>query len=720
MNSRKPTSSSTSFLHRIQRIPLTIKLVVVAFLSFAVILIISGYLTQQNNLRALNANAEKDLTRVGSVINGELKGYEATSSALALALASRDDIKDLYLKGDRVKLLKLLNPIFSELKAKYNIVQLYVETDQGVVFLRAHDPTQLGDYVTYRTTIASVVQTHQSASGFEVDINGSSVHGVAPMLKDGKFIGMVEVGIDFGQSFLEKMSIETDANYTLWLYTPTTRSINVKPQKIGPPGNHEDYFYFAGTQNGIFDSPRANFDAVHNTFNPIANTALTGTQPHANLLLPLTSEGLNGFARTYFGVLEISLPYDKQVADANRASQTEQISRLLGSLAGMIVLGFAINLVILRPLQTLSNYATKNAGKVVSDPLVLETGDEFEQMANQFNGMLTAIQSGRQELENLVEQRTAQLQAVNDVAKVASSILDPDELINKVVHVITERFGYYYAAIFLVIENGHWAELKDATGTAGEILKARRHRLQVGGNSMVGSAIQSREAHIALDVGDAPIRFNNPLLPNTRSEIALPLMVGERIVGALDVQSTKENDFKPEDIATLQGLANQVAIALENARLFRETNDSLDELRQVNQQYIASAWADRLKNNTVEYSTNISAALADEPASSRQIDIPLKLREQIIGNIEIETGQDWSEEDQTWVEALATQLAVSLENARLLEESQQSALRERLSASIVQKLWGAGSVENILQTAARELGRALEASESVIELKVEE
>ncbi|GAB4501402.1 MAG: hypothetical protein Fur0035_09440 [Anaerolineales bacterium] len=719
MNSRQSPSVLRSLLTNFQRTSLTVKLIAIALFSFAIILAISNYLDRQNNLNALNASAEKDMERISGVVSSELKGYETTSAALALSLASRTDIQELYLKGDRVNLLKLLNPIFSELKEKYNIVHLYVENEQGVVFLRVHNSSQLGDSVTYRTTVASVIQNHQAASGFEVGANGPSVRGVAPMFKDGKFIGMLEVGIDFGQNFLEKISRETGANYTLWLYDPTTRPIGVKAQKSGPPSVHEDFSYFAGTQSANFRTPRESFTAAKDSLQPQFNAFLQDKNfPQASLLLPLVSEKLSGFDQTFFGVMEISLPYAEQIAALEAANRAQQGSRLLGTILGLIVLGAAISFVVLRPLRLFSEFARKNASGETIENLQLETGDEFEELARQFNALLDSIRAGRQEMEDIINQRTEQLKAVNDVAQVATSILEPDKLISQVVNVITQRFGYYYAAIFLV--NERWAELKDATGTAGEILKARHHRLLIGGNSMVGSAIQSREAHIALDVGDAPVRFNNPLLPNTRSEIALPLIVGERVVGALDVQSTRESDFKPEDIATLQSLANQVAIALENARLFGEMTDSLDELRQANQQYVSSAWSDRLKSGSIEYVTGASALLAGESENSQRISIPLKLREQAIGNIEIETGQEWSSEDQTWVESLATQLGVSLENARLLEESQQAALRERLSASIVQKLWGAGSVENILQTAVRELGRALEASEAIIDLKVED
>jgi GAF domain-containing protein len=346
------------------------------------------------------------------------------------------------------------------------------------------------------------------------------------------------------------------------------------------------------------------------------------------------------------------------------------------------------------------------------------TTDEIGEVTIYFNRMISRLDELQQTLEKRVAERTDQLRASNEVGRIASTILDPDTLINRVVELITESFDYYYAAIFLIDENEHWAELKAATGSAGKILLERHHRLQITRTSMVGTAVSMREPQVALDVGVAAVRFNNPLLPNTRSEIALPLVVAGRVIGALDVQSIRGADFNPDIISTLQSMANQVAIAIENARLFKEMDQALDELRQSNRQYVLSAWSDKLKSTALEYTTG--SVLNQSNSSSRELEVNLNLRDESIGVIRLEKESEWSKEDKEWVEALATQVAVSLENARLVEESQQTAFREKLSASIIQKLWSANSVEGILQTAIHELGRAFEVSEATILLNQED
>ena len=222
--------------------------------------------------------------------------------------------------------------------------------------------------------------------------------------------------------------------------------------------------------------------------------------------------------------------------------------------------------------------------------------DELGVVTVQFNRMVTRLEALQTTLEQQVAERTRQLAATNEVAQAASSSLDPDELIKKVVDLFSEQFGYYYAAIYLLDPSEQWAELKYATGEAGRVLKQNRHRLEVPGRSMVATAIRERNARIAQIVSQETDRYENPLLPYTRSEIALPLIAGDNLIGVLNVQSTREADFGPQGIETMQNMGNQVAIALENARLFQEAQMMIREMRAVQQQYLIEGW-DRFASN---------------------------------------------------------------------------------------------------------------------------
>ncbi len=163
------------------------------------------------------------------------------------------------------------------------------------------------------------------------------------------------------------------------------------------------------------------------------------------------------------------------------------------------------------------------------------------------------------------ERRARLLRAANTVGKEVTSVLDLDELLPRMVNTIVEAYGFYYAGIFLVDETGEWAALSAGYGEAGKAMLAEGHKLQVGGNSMIGTCIRLNEARIALDVGEERVHFKNPHLPNTRSEMALPLPFGKKVLGAVTIQSVEEGAFSQDDITTLQTMADHLAVAIQNA-----------------------------------------------------------------------------------------------------------------------------------------------------------
>lgn len=341
---------------------------------------------------------------------------------------------------------------------------------------------------------------------------------------------------------------------------------------------------------------------------------------------------------------------------------------------------------------------------------------EFINSQNLASKTLHDLDDERDSLEGRVAARTKQLMAVNEVGLASSAILDPGELIERVVNLITNQFGYYYAALFLVDKKGDQAELISATGDAGKVLKESKHHLRIGGNSMVGMAISTRKARIALDVGKEPLRFENPLLPYTRSEIALPLIIGDHVLGALDVQSSKDGAFGPREIDTLQGMANQVAISLDNARLYQQAKNNLAELETIQRHFVLDAWKPISADKDLQYNVGDEDASLDAP----HLDVPIVLRDEIIGQINLVGDNEWTQEQRNLIEAVASQAAFALENARLVEASQSSAVHEHLLAEITGNIWASTTMEGILQATVRELSHALEASEAVIELKLDQ
>jgi GAF domain-containing protein len=212
------------------------------------------------------------------------------------------------------------------------------------------------------------------------------------------------------------------------------------------------------------------------------------------------------------------------------------------------------------------------------------------------------------------------------------------------------------------------------------------------------------------------VRIDNPLLPYTRSEIALPLIAGDRVLGALDVQSTKAAAFGQNEVDTLQGMAHMVAVAFENARLFQASRRTLEDLQAIQRQYILSSWQPLMAARNLEYH------LGDEdvPPGSPEMHVQLSLRDEIIGEINLSSEAAWTPEQRSLVETIAAQAALALENARLVEASQAIAQRERALAHITGRVWSSPTVDGILRTAVSELGVALNADRATIQLKMDQ
>lgn len=459
---------------------------------------------------------------------------------------------------------------------------------------------------------------------------------------------------------------------------------------------------------------------------------------------PLTGEITNQVAvvRLNNHAWQVAFFQPENIFLAPTRVQTSNIL-LFSSVIAILSLGIAILAAqgLSTPISRLTAVAEKAATGDLAVQADVTTQDEIGVLAQTFNGMTSQLRQTLNELEQRVEERTNLLQVSREVGQAASASLNSEQLIHTVVNLITDRFGYYYAAIFLVEAHGEWAELIDATGEAGRTLLARHHQLEVGGNSMVGTAISSKIARIALDVGEEPIRFNNPLLPDTRSEIALPLIAGDQVIGALDVQSTKESAFSEQDIETFQSMANQVAIAIQNARLYQQAQQQLDVISRLNQTLMHEGWQTFFKNNpnpTFQYTNNEITApegfrldnadqviqehgpIFKQDNQKATITMPLIVRNQIIGMLNLKSSkQEWSQDDLSILNAVAQQSALALENARLVEASQQLARREQQINQMTANIHNASNMETILKTTLLELSTVLNVQSATIQLSTE-
>lgn len=322
---------------------------------------------------------------------------------------------------------------------------------------------------------------------------------------------------------------------------------------------------------------------------------------------------------------------------------------------------------IVRPIDNLTSVAEKVTAGDLAQVATIERHDQIGTLAESFNTMTSRLHDVIDSLETRVEMRTAQVQASADVGRVVTSILDPDQLLKRVVQLITERFGFYYAAAFTLDQANQWAMLREASGPrdAAWLLKQAGHRLEVTSNSMVAACIRDRQARIALDVGKEAVRFSNPLLPETRSEVALPLIVGDQVLGALDVQSTQAAAFDETSAAVLQNMADQIAVALNNAaqyQLEQQRAQQTTQLLEASVELSSQTEAVSLYNRIVEVAANLLHA--DSAALWQSLDDKELELKYAIGAFQVLIGQRTHIGEGIAGRVHATSLALRLNEAR--------------------------------------------------------
>ena len=337
--------------------------------------------------------------------------------------------------------------------------------------------------------------------------------------------------------------------------------------------------------------------------------------------------------------------------------------------------------------------------------------------------------------------KTARLQAASEISQELMAHTNDTlaELLARLTHSVSNKFGFYHVGIFLLNENREYAVLRAANSKGGQQMLARHHQLRVGGAGIVGYVAQSGRPRIALDTGADAVFFNNPDLPETRSEIALPLKYGSTTIGVLDVQSTNSSAFNTEDVNTLSTLANQVAIVIRSLHVFDNGNYSSQmkqENRRLNIKTIGKQTSDgyfitpdgSISNVLPEKSLTTEKAIAsgetvilNQPSkgSLPALAVPVKLRDQTIGVIHIESSsgnRKWTEEEITMVQSISERAALALENARLLESATRRAEQEETIAHITTQIGSSSDFNRILQTTIQELGQALGVSRTFIQL----
>ena len=412
--------------------------------------------------------------------------------------------------------------------------------------------------------------------------------------------------------------------------------------------------------------------------------------------------------------------------------------------AFMLVLtgGFWTSERLVRPIRQLERMASRLEQGDLTQEISVPTRDEIGHLAVTLEQARKSLLASRQELiakADLATKQAKRLRLSAQVAAEAATEHDPQTLLDRVVDLISEQFGFYHAGIFIVDAAGEWATLRAASSRGGHHMLARGHRLRVGEQGLVGYVVKNKKPRIALDVGEDASHFVNPDLPETRSEIALPLLVQDQVIGVLDVQSKETGAFDEDDITILQTLADQLALALHNARLFQQTREDVEALKKAYGESSYQSWLQTTREaRQLGYAYRgevlspagdvwreemalaaTEARVAVSPDDPRTVAIPIRFRGHVIGVLDASKDDLWTKSEVALLEVLSEQLGLALDSARLYQESRLRAAREQTVSEISARIRETLDLEMVLKIAADELRNVLGTPELTVRLAME-
>lgn len=476
-------------------------------------------------------------------------------------------------------------------------------------------------------------------------------------------------------------------------------------------------------------------------------------QRQASRVSVYTSQGERRSAEVigHFGIVDLPNESLIVITELETARLDQRVNELvlrvsfpvvLGSFMLVLLLALLLNQALTPPLQEVSAGMLDIIRGRYDTPLPSkERGDELGGLTRTFDEMRRQIRSASERLVQRLDERARDVRVTQDISRAAVGERNLQSLMNSVVNLIVESFPtIYHAQIFLNDAENQFAVLRASTGERGKVLLERGHRLEIGSVSVIGQVTDQGQAILARLSGGTTVHRRNEFLPDTAAELAVPLRSSGRIMGALDVQSADNDGFSDDLVRTIEMLADQITIAIENVRLYEETQRLLREMETARRSEVQRAWQEYLRarrmdvirssagtSTSTDFSALKSAALQAKkpivgektPQNTLPVCVPIQLRGEVLGTVDFELpAPGFSYEQVLLAEELVNRLAVSLDNARLFQQSQEAAERERLINEISARMSGQTKIEDILQTAVREVQQALGTPSVAVRLQI--
>ena len=381
----------------------------------------------------------------------------------------------------------------------------------------------------------------------------------------------------------------------------------------------------------------------------------------------------------------------------------------------------------------LSDWGSAAISQLLISIVILYALHMLDKNFREAQGHLIALNKSQlmspKDLEKRIAERTQELERKTNLLNAASivthqtaTLQDLDRLLNRTASLISEQFACYHVGVYLVNQREDYVTLQATSSKEGKKLLEQGYRLRIGAEGIIGYVAAEKKPRISLDVEKDIVLFNSPELAETRSELALPLIAHNRIVGVLDLQSTEVSAFSYDEIEIFQSMADQIAIAIENTRLLNENQLVISQLEIISNEHTRQNWKSKIagQKQIVQYTaTGIHQAEKSSTKGKNILDIPVMLRGQKIGSITLQRKaefQKWTAQEESIASEVATQTALALENVRLIESTRERVNREQVISNISNRVRETLDLDIVLRTCAREIQRTLNLQEAEVRL----
>lgn len=561
----------------------------------------------------LEAAEDQELSSIYNSFQQRLQQLGDFSVALALTIAADPQVQKDFAAQNREALIDDTYQTYVQLDEKFDLAQGQFHLPPATSFLRLHALDRYGDDLTsFRQTVVDANQKREITAGVEIGRGGLGVRGVVPVTYQGQHLGTFEIGMDIGQKELNEFKTVYGKDFQLLLQRePAEVATFVPPAEIQVP--YSELLFQISTLSEPFFSDEDSYRRALQGESTVAHINQGGKE------YAIFSAPLYDYSGRIIGVVDIISEHSALVAAQNNALITSLVIFLIGVLVTNTVMGFVVGGAV-RPIRSLTEAATAFAAGDLSRSVEVNTKDEVGTLAEAFNQMGSQLRELIGSLEQRVAERTRALQATSEVSQRLSTLLELEDLVKAVVEEIQQAFGYYHVHIYLVDPTDQSLVMAGGTGEAGQILLERGHRIE-SGRGLVGRAASTAQPVLVADTRQDPNWLPNPLLPDTQAEVAVPIVLGDRVLGVLDVQQNRRGGLGEEDLNLLRAVANQVAIAVQNARMYQAAQT------QAEREAVLNLISQKIQvSETIDEALQVAAVELSQALAAEQARIELSLK----------------------------------------------------------------------------------------------